>query len=201
MQRIFTVTGVPPRVYKDLLTKEFGDAWLTWLPETLYTEIERVWHVAPSSEVANKLNAFRTFLSTDVFFTDAAAFEHIVQSINDVVVDPELLNLSTPAEILYALYMLGPVDTTKFGREVITYIRACCENFGILAYPPLLRFAQPEYSSPELKEALPKIRPALMAGADDDIVTQQSRKLYQIISDVVDRIGRFRNEVLETVNV
>jgi len=201
VQQIFTATGVPPRVYRDLLTKEFGDAWLTWLPETLYAEIERVWHVQLSSEVANKINAFRVFLTTDLFYTDAAAFEHIVQSINDVVIDPELLSLSTPSEILYALYMIGPVDVTKFGREVVTYIRVCCENFGLLKYPPLLKFAQPVYGAAELNEALPKIKPALLPGADDDIVVQQSRKLYQVIGDVVDRIGRFRNEVLETTNV
>lgn len=196
MQAIFTTLGVPPKVYQAALIKEFGQEWLTWLPETLYAEIARVWGVSVIPEVANKINALKVFLTTDLFYSDAPVFEHIVLSMNDALVDPELLNLSTPSEILYAIFVLGPLDESKFGREVIGYVRICCDNFGLVVYPTNLAFAQPTYTNPELVAMIPKIHPVNSEGPTTDPVVQQSRKLYAVIQDTVDRLAAFNPSVI-----
>jgi len=196
VQAIFTTLGVPPKVYQAVLTKEFGQEWLTWLPETLYAEIMRVWGVSVIPEVSNKINALRVFLTTDLFYSDATVFEHIVLSMNDALVDPELVNLSSPSEILYALFVLGPLDTAKFGREVIGYVRVCCDNFGLLVYPTNLSFAQPTYTNPELVAMIDKIHPVNTEGPSTDPVVQQSKKLYRVIQDTVDKLAEFNPSMI-----
>lgn len=197
MKRLFTTGGIPPKAYNVVLSKELGTDWLNWLPETLYEEIERAWGVRPNEAISDKINAYKTFLTTDVFYHDAAAFEHIVLAVNDSGVDPEQLTLCSPDELAYAFLVLGPFDTKKFEREIIGYIRVCCENAGLLKYPTALAFAQPEYKSPTLKAALLKIEPKFKEGDDTDIVVQQSNRLHQINAQLLERLAAYRAEVLE----
>lgn len=195
MDWIFTAEGVPPKLYNKVLTREFGAEWQTWLPETLMQEIKRVWGVDVSDNVANKLGAYVVFLTTDEFMHNASAFEHIVQAINDAAVDPTILTLSSPSEIVYALLMLGPIDGKLFEREVIAYIRACCDAVGLVLYPEAIQFAQPKYDSGEIRAMLPKIQSRQMEGDDTDPIVQQSNKLFKINQDIVDRLAEFRFEV------
>lgn len=197
MKAIFLRGGIPPKAYQTILTREFGPEWLTWLPETLYTEIQRVWGVRPNEEVSDKINALRTVLTTDLLYHDATAFEHIILAMNDTAIDPSTLSLCSPDELIYGLYVLGPLDSNKFEREIVAYIRACCENVGLLVYPANLKFAQPEYKSKELKLALSQIKAKLSDGPQDNLVVQQSNKLYKYVQDAVDRIAKFRPELLE----
>ena len=191
MQWIFTSDGVPPRFYEKVLTQEFGAEWQEWLPETLNQEISRVWGVSVTDEVSNKLGALKTFNSTDLFYHDAAAFENIVQAVNDAPMSPELMNLSSPSEIIYAFIVLGPIDASKLEREITAYIRVCCEHAGLVLYPKTIAFAQPKYHDKQTTALLPKISSKQVEAASDDIVGQQCNKLFAINQDVVDRIAKF----------
>jgi hypothetical protein len=196
VKELFTAEGIPPKFYNTALINGLGAEWTDYFPETLYQEIGRVWGVSPSPEVSEKINAYKVFSTTDLFKHDAAAFSHIVLAMNDSVCDPNVLTLVSPEDIVYALLVLDiDPDTYGFEREVITYIRACCENAGLLVYPVTLRFAQPKYDNPELKAAAKKIKPAPISG--DDMVAVQSRKLYAVAAAVVERITSVNPVLIE----
>ncbi len=195
MNRIFNSAGVPPKVYQVVLTRAFGKEWFSWLPETLYTEIERKWGLRPTAEVSDKINALKIFLTTDLFYHDAPVFEHIVHAINDVECDPETLQLSSPDEIAYAFHVLGPFDDTIFEREIVAYIRTCCDNAGLLVYPQAIKFAQPEYSE-KLKGYVSRIKPQLAPLDSKEISDVQSNKLYTINQAVADRLAKFDPTIL-----
>lgn len=195
MKQIFETDGIPPKVYQEVLTRKFGKDWLTWLPETLYTEIENEWGLRPSPEVSDKINALKVFLTTDLFYHDAAVFEHIVLAVNDVQPDVEVLNLASPDEVAYTLYVLGPFDTKMFEREILAYIRACCDSVGLLVYPEAMSWAQPAYGD-QLKYYISQIKPELRPIDSKEIADVQSNKLYSINQAVVDRIAKFDPAVL-----
>lgn len=187
-------------VYQHILNKEFGTEWVDWLPETLYQEIDRLWGVVPSEEVSNKLGALKVFLTTDLFYHDASVFEHIVQAINDSPFDPDEMTLSAPDEIEFTLRILGPFDPKMFEREIVAYIRTCCEASGLLVYPPSMRFAQPEYTKPELKKAVKQIKPRMCEDCSSDLVAQQSKKLYEVTMSAVDKLTAFESKYLAKDN-
>ena len=200
MKEIFRREGVPPKAYQSLLNKTFGAGWYSWLPETLFSEIEREFDVEVLDLVRDKILATQTFVNTDIFYHDAAAFEHIVLAVNDADVVPSSITLASPEEIVYAVTVLGPVDDKQFEREVTRYIQICFENAGLLVYPANVRFAQPEYQSEQLKNHVARIRPVVSDAAPDDLVAQQSNKLYKCIRSVVDRIAAYKPQEM-TVNV
>ena len=192
MKEIFRREGVPPKAYQSLLNKTFGTDWYSWLPETLFSEIEREFDVRALDLVRDKILAIQTFVNTDVFYHDAAAFEHIVLAVNDADVVPDNIILASPEEIVYAVTTLGPVDDKQFEREVTRYIQICFENAGLLVYPANVRFAQPEYQSEQLRNHVARIRAVVSNAAPNDLVAQQSNKLYKCIRSVVDRIAAYK---------
>lgn len=194
MKEVFRREGVPPKAYQQLLNSTFSTEWYQWLPETLFSEIEREFDVEVSEIVRDKILAIQTFVNTDVFYHDAAAFEHIVMAVNDADVVPDEISLASPEEIVYAITTLGPVDDKQFEREVTRYIQICFENAGLLVYPSNVRFAQPEYLDERLKKAVQQVRPVVTDAAPHDLVGRQSNKLYKCIRSVVDRIAAYEPE-------
>lgn len=195
MKRLFTSRSIVPKAYKLLLDKELGPEWVTWLPETLYTEIEKTWGVFPSQDVSDKLMAIATFHTTDLFYHDAAAFEHIVRAVNDAVFNPNTLELSLPEEIAYAIQVLQ-ANPKKFEREILAYIKACCKDVGLLVYPPSLAFAQPKYEN-ELALLASKIRPENSEPSETDSpLVVQSRKLFRAVQAIGQKLSEMDIETL-----
>ena len=182
--------------YKLLLDRELGDDWITWLPEALYKAIYDQWGVFPSTDVSNKLNAIKTFYTTDLFYHDAPAFEHMVLAINDHAFDANTLQLSLPEEIAYAIAVLK-ADPSKFEREVKGYVRVCCQNVGLLVYPNALKFAQPEYEG-ELARMAAKIRPTSQEPeSDTDTIAVQGYKLGLVIRAIGEKLSEMSIEMLQ----
>lgn len=186
MTQIFTATGVLPSVYDEALSRPEFDGWLYWEPETLWIEIERVFGTRPTQTVSDKLNALRTMrVQPDLFFHDAPTFENIILAGCGFFIDPWALQLATPEELVFGLEAWIPIANKygtmqSFGREIITYVQVSCERFGLIAYPEVLKFAQPEYDS-TTQRLVNKISPSSNSPTDEsDIVAVQSYELYKI---------------------
>ena len=196
-EALFRSKGIWPGVYQAVLNKRFGPAWLTWEPETLWAEIKRVWKAEPSGEIQSKILATRIAMTTDLFYTDAPAFENMILAVNDVEYDPELLQLATPEEIVYGVRMLSPLRDGSFNREVTGYIRACCRRAGLLRYPDDLRFAEPQYPD-NLARIVSQIT-TKEAGDDldpHDTVAVQSNNLYRIQVYVNEKLAQMSTDAL-----
>jgi len=185
-------------VYQAVLGREFGPAWLTWEPETLWAEINRVWSAAPTGEVRSKILATRACIVTDLFYTDAPAFENMVLAVNDLQYDPGEVQLASPEEMVYAVRVMSPLKDGTFGREVVGYVRTCCRKSGLLRYPDDLRFAEPEYP-PDLAKYAAQIK-AEDGGDNIDptsIVGVQSDLLYRINVYVADKMAQMAVDALQ----
>ena len=200
MEQLFRAKHILPQVYKIVLDDAFGVGWIKWLPETCWSEINRKFKVVPVPEVKNKINALKVFLQTDKFYYDAHVFENIVMAVNDYYVDPDAIQLANPEEITYAVRALLPLKdelNPEFGREVIGYIRTSCRRAGMLKYPHMLQFAQPEYDS-TITEHLAMIEPEAFDPYDEtNIIHVQSLKLWQVMQYVTRKISHLNLQNLE----
>lgn len=137
---------IPPRTYRDVFAKFFGEGWLGWEPETIRMEISRIWGVQPLEEVFEKIMALQTFLTTDLFWDEILSFENIVLAFNDAHVDPDMIQQALPREIAYAMIVARQLsEKDDFVEDIIEYIRACHREEGVLVYHDALKFAQPKY--------------------------------------------------------
>lgn len=179
--QIFTSQHVVPSVYEKVLDEALGSDWINWELITIIDSIEQVFGVVPSQQIKDKLAAYKLFKTTDAFYHDARTFESIVLAINDRMVRPEVFELVAPEDILYAVLVLR-ADPKMFEREIYAYVKACMEHAGVLKYPKLLRFAQPEYPK-ELAVLVEQINPISATTPTDerDLVQVQSAKLRDII--------------------
>jgi hypothetical protein len=196
-EALFRSKGIWPGAYQSVLNRQFGTAWLSWEPETLWTEIKRIWQADPSGEVRSKILAIRVAITTDLFYSDAPAFENMVLAINDLQYDPGEIQLASPEELVYALRMLGPLKDGIFSREVTGYIRACCRKAGLVRYPDELRFAEPAYPA-ELAQHVKHIK-VKDGGPDLDpssVVDVQSDLLYRINIYVANKMAQMSVDAL-----
>lgn len=192
MTSIWDAKHVLPEAYVNELTYQFGSYWYEWEPETLWSEIRRIFGTEPSGEVKSKIGAIRVFMTTDLFFTDAPTFENIVLAVNDLFYDPTVLEIASPEEILYAITALSPLRpdvTIDYNREIVGYIRTSCRKDGLLVYPRPLQFAQPRIPE-ELQSVAEAIKPNSEIVSDStDMVQVQSLKLYNLWQYVSKKIA------------
>lgn len=187
---VFRALHILPGVYQELLTKQFGGAWLEWEPETLWVEIDREFGAQCSDTVKSKILALRVFKLTDKFFEDVHVFENTCLAVNDLPYDIDLLEPVAVEELEYALRVLLPIKKRSFGREVQGYVQACCRRDGLIKYPPMLAFAEPEPDT-EYKDTVRAIQPRKYDNLNlEDVVQVQSNRLYNINLYVANKIGQ-----------
>lgn len=194
---LFRSKGIWPAAYQAVLDREFSAAWHTWEPETLWAEILRIWHTEVSGEVMSKIMALKTCITTDLFYTDAPAFENMALAVNDMHYDPTTLQVISPEELVYAVRTLSPVRDGFFNREVVGYIRVCCRKAGLLRYPESLRFAEPEYPA-EQAALVEQISSKSLGDKEDwNVVAVQSNLLHQIDIYVAEKLAQMKIDALQ----
>lgn len=162
---IFVRKSFPPRTYRDVFTKFFGEDWLGWEPETLRMEISRIWGVQPLEEVFEKIMALQTFLTTDLFWDEILPFENIILAFNDAHVDPDMVQQALPREIAYGMIVARQLsEKDDFVEDITEYIRACHREEGVLVYHEALKFAQPEYEDAFRKRVAAIVSNRMSAG-------------------------------------
>ncbi len=138
--------ALPPLI-DDILTKQWGDAWLIWLPETLEQMIEFEDGTVPSDEFLDKVHALQTLKMTEVFWDDPLVFEKIVLAFNGRYVDPTYWQCATLGEIAYAVAIADLIRKRAFEEAVVEYVRACAAQEGLIAFPTVLQRFQPTYDA------------------------------------------------------
>lgn len=201
IKEIFTAKHVVPQIYKAVLDEHLGPNWITWEPETCWVELDRIFNIRPSENVANKINALKVFLTTKAFYQDATAFENIVLAVNDLFVDPQTLQVCSPEEMVYALKVLQPLglNPKEFGKEIVAYVQVACKQVGLLKFPEELKFAEPAYVAP-LSEIAKTIKPVYVDPDKIDytnIEQVQGSKLYIIQMYAAEKFARMDIKNLE----
>jgi len=200
LRKLFTERFVPPRVYVGVLSKMLGGLWPTWEPETIWEEIRIETGAQVSDEVRDKINALRLVLTTDNFWEEFTVFENVILAFNDRHVDPSYMQVCLPQELAYGLTVAGSVKVKPFAADIINYVRACCEQDGLVVYPNIFSFAQPRFEDAALRELVYEARKVwdtqrfahlrVPAGEEDDPVVVQVAKLHDISIYVKERLDK-----------
>lgn len=147
----FQRRDVHPLVLDVLLLSKYGPEWLSWEPETLWSEIESDFRVTPSVYARNKINALKTLHLVDTPWTEWEVFNQVVQALTDVIPDFRVLQKPSPAQIMSAVEMIRKVRLLPYSEEVARYIAACFLSEGIFLLPPPVEFAQAYATMPRYK--------------------------------------------------
>lgn len=180
--------GIPPNILLGILVKSLGEGWASDEVETTVYRLQDEFKVTIPEQTIEKINALKTLLNTDLFYTNASVFENIVTALNGYEVHPEALEIRHPEDIIYVIRTLS-IDPKLFGREVVGYIKACMRDAGLIRYPDAIATLQPDIAGWEKIKPRPKAPEAL-----DNINQVQGYKLFQTEQAVVNKLLSFFGE-------
>jgi hypothetical protein len=195
---IFIRKYIPPKAYRDELTRAFGSEWLDWEPETILMEIRRQYGVTPIESVKDKIFALQTFLTTDLFWDDFLIFEKIVLAFNDRDVDHDLIQCATPEELAYAMEVsTGLREKKSFVRDIPEYIRACHREAGVLVYHSALQQFQPTYEDSFRRDVAERVEgnlrkpdPFVLRDDEENPAAVQTAKTLDVYAYVGERMEK-----------
>lgn len=193
----FTSKFIRPKTYLKFFRRFYKSSpdWLDFDPGTIWMDIQKTFKVEPSDNVRDKINAMKTSLTTEAFFSDWVFFEKVILAFNDMMVVPGMLQASSPAELGYGLVVAREILTPQhFDEDIYDYIRASCKTDGLLIYPSPFKFAQPTYDdanalakkviselkSGKITSAMAKNQESRLADVND-YITQRLRKEKEVI--------------------
>lgn len=199
MDYIFQKNFVPATVYNAMLNRAFGEDWKMWEPETLWEAIGSHFGGQPSDTAKSAIQAIRTVQINDLYFEDLNGFEDITLGLNNQIPNFQVIEVCTPAEILYGYRLMKRVRSPRsFTHEVQAYVQACFKQAGQVVYPLELN----EFAADKPHEADRLIRArALEIGKPgafvrlDDLVDVQAAKLHDCEAYVRARLDEARKEM------
>lgn len=195
MKADFNKDFVPVVVYVKLLDHAFGEEWRGWEPETLWEVIASHFVGSISDTAKSAIQAARTLMINDLYFEDLNAFEDITLGLNNLIPNFEVIEVCSPAEILYGYRMMKALrQSREFTPEVTAYIQACFKQAGQQVYPDELKGLQ---GAVEHEAAIVARSKNISADKVDvtDYIDVQAAKLADCRSYANARIAEARREL------
>lgn len=146
---VFSHPDTHPYVLDLALLKNFHLDWLTWLPETLFREVEQTFQTSIAEVNKLKILATQTLHVTDMFWDQWEIFEKTIWALNgqtprlDVFQPPDLPILFAGVDIAHSIN-----DDHTYGEEVSRYCAAVFLNENVFYAAPPLGFCQKYISQP-----------------------------------------------------
>lgn len=146
---VFSHPDTHPYVLDLALLKHFHIDWMSWLPETLFKEIELTFGGSVAEVNKLKILAAQTLHVTDMFWDQWELFEKTIWALNGQV--PRLDAIQPPdLPILYAGVAIAKSinDDHEYGEEVSRYCAAVFLNESVFYAAPPLGFCQQYITQP-----------------------------------------------------
>lgn len=124
------------------ITAKLGPHWISWEPETLWTELKRTTGTILTAPFKDKIQATKSLLVTNAFWRDHLAFEKIVMALNGHAPLFDQYQHPSPAMIANALEEAAKVRKAEFSGEVLRYIAVIAYQDGLVVLPEPLDIAQ-----------------------------------------------------------
>jgi hypothetical protein len=153
-QTAFTYADTHPLVFDRFLADKYGVHWLVWEPETLWATITKDFSLKSgiSNHARSGIQSVKTIHAVDAFFLDWQATQWCTQGLDGVPPDFEVLQESTPGQIMHAVTcaqrLRGPMP---YADEVQSWMAACFLNNGLVYAPPPVEFIQDEIAETQAK--------------------------------------------------
>ncbi len=147
---------IRPIVYAKHFDKKYGkDKWVAFNPFTLWSDIKEETGEEPADNVKEKINALKVLKSNELYFSDPKLFEKIILAFNDSFIDTNMLQVCSPQELAYGIPIAREVVGKKdWDEKILRYIQGCCEEWGLIVYPPSFTFAQRKFPKDSLMYAI-----------------------------------------------
>lgn len=122
-------------VLLSILVDHFGSDALGWDTDTIDREIQDTFNVIMPSINRDKMQAVIGLLTTDAFYNDWLAFNHVCEAFNNDPVDFDILDPISPEmmawSITEATFLEDPEDKPEFDEEVRAFMGAILYDNGI----------------------------------------------------------------------
>jgi hypothetical protein len=131
------------------LTDEWKSEWISWEPETIFSEVEKTYNVTLPGQVQEKILALDLLHSSDSFWQDWQVFQIVTvtfggrQARFDDVQELSLAEIDASMRMAASLSMMSRNEAkTPYSDEVLGYIAATASNAGLVYLPPPMNEAQ-----------------------------------------------------------
>jgi hypothetical protein len=148
LRNIFIHHDSHPIVIKFALIKAFGFEWLKWEPETIWSEIKRVFQSEISEHARAKIHCLRALVVGEQPWNSWQVFEKVIQGLNNNIPKWTLMQAPSLEQLYAGVDIIMTIRENKFGDEVRRYMAAAVLNEDIFYVPPPLDFIQVEVSQP-----------------------------------------------------
>lgn len=150
---IFTDPDAHPLTLYLLCIKKLEEGWTDWIPETVTSEIKRIFKATISRENSNKLQAAKLLHSDhhDAFWQEWEVFQNVILTLNGIPPSINTMHAPNTAEIMNGIEIANLITKLDFNEEISRYVAACLLFDEVHYAPPPIDFCQPYISQPMYK--------------------------------------------------
>lgn len=148
IRTLFTHSESHPIVLDFAMLKAFGSDWLSWSPETIWSEIHRVFQTQISEHTRAKIQTIKAIHLAVTPWTAWQVFEKIIHGLNGNIPRWNVLQMPTIEELYAGIDILDQLRQETFSDEVKLYTAAVMIHEETCFAPPPLDFIQDELTQP-----------------------------------------------------
>lgn len=140
---VFSHPDTHPVVLDLALLKHFQLEWFSWLPDTLFIEIERTFTTSIAEVNKLKILSAQTLHVIDAYWEEWEIFEKTIQALNGV---PPRLDSMQPPDLSYlfsGVDIANSIRKENYSEEVSRYCAAVFLHENVHYAPEPLSFCQP----------------------------------------------------------
>jgi len=154
---IFSHPDAHPVALDLILLKNFQLEWFSWLPDTLFSEIEQTFKTSIAEVNKLKIMATQTLHVVDSFWEQWEIFEKTLWALNGMMPMTKVLQPPDLSILYSGVDMAGAIREEKYSEEVARYCAAVFLNENVFyAHEPLSfcqqYICQPYYSCKDCKK-------------------------------------------------
>jgi hypothetical protein len=133
------------------LLKTFGLDWLKWDPDTIFTEVQRVFKTSIADVNRVKIMVTMTLHVTDVLWDQWEVFENGILALNGIIPRTNLIQPPDIPLLMSGVDIINSIRKEDFDEEVARYSAACFLNDEVSYAPEPLEFCQVYISRPRYR--------------------------------------------------
>lgn len=148
---VFSHPDAHPLALDLVLLKHFDLEWLTWLPDTLFFEIEQTFTTSVAEVNKLKILAVQTLHVTDAAWEEWEIFEKTVWALNGMVPRTDTIQPPDLPLLFAGVEIQNSIRTETHGEEVARYCAAVFLHENVHYAPEPLSFCQDYITQPTFK--------------------------------------------------
>lgn len=148
---VFSHPEAHPLALDLVLLKHFELEWLTWLPDTLFFEIEQTFTTSIAEVNKLKILAAQTLHVTDAAWEEWEIFEKTVWALNGMVPRTDTIQPPDLPLLFAGVEIQNSIRVETHGEEVARYCAAVFLHENVHYAPEPLSFCQPYITQPTYK--------------------------------------------------